>query len=161
MQKIGRRGEFFGLREYRDGDDRRSIHWRSSARTGRLLVREYEEEAQQRATVLVDNALPEDAGDDAVDALERAISLAASLANTYVGMGYAVRFVARGVHVPFSAGPTQLNRILRELALLPTVSDDERFAAPVDPRAESVLVLPAGVACQNRPKGVAHVLEAT
>jgi len=161
VQKIGRRGEFFGLREYRDGDDRRSIHWRSSARTGRLLVREYEEEAQQRATVLVDNALPEDAGDDAVDALERAISLAASLANTYVGMGYAVRFVARGVHVPFSAGPTQLNRILRELALLPTVSDDERFAAPVDPRAESVLVLPAGVACQNRPKGVAHVLEAT
>ena len=58
LNKIGRRGEFFGLREYRDGDDRRSIHWRSSARSNRLLVREYEEEAQQRTTILIDNALP-------------------------------------------------------------------------------------------------------
>src|SRR5690606_2860292 len=84
VHTLGRRGEFFGLREYRDGDDRRAIHWRSSARTGRLLVREYEEEAQQRATLLCDNALPADPGDDALDALERAISLTASLANTYL-----------------------------------------------------------------------------
>src|SRR6476661_7113606 len=31
--RLGRRGEFFGLREGREGDDRRDVHWRSSART--------------------------------------------------------------------------------------------------------------------------------
>lgn len=161
VQKIGRRGEFFGLREYRDGDDRRSIHWRSSARTGRLLVREFEEEAQQRATILIDNALPADHDDDASEALERAISFAASLTNTYVNMGYAVRFIARGVHIPFSAGPSQLTRVLRELALLETVTEDVRFSAPVDPRSENILVLPSGVpGLENRPAGISHVLEA-
>jgi uncharacterized protein (DUF58 family) len=57
-RQLGRRGEFFGLREYRDGDDRRDIHWRSTARTGRPLVREYEDESQKRALILLDNALP-------------------------------------------------------------------------------------------------------
>lgn len=60
-RRLGRRGEFFGLREYRDGDDRRDIHWRSTARTGRPLVREYEDESQKRATILLDNALPPEA----------------------------------------------------------------------------------------------------
>jgi uncharacterized protein (DUF58 family) len=57
-RQLGRRGEFFGLRVYRDGDDRRDIHWRSTARTGRALVREYEDESQKRALILLDNALP-------------------------------------------------------------------------------------------------------
>src|SRR5690349_21545982 len=39
--RLGRRGEFFGLREHRVGDDRRDVHWKSSARSGRMLVREY------------------------------------------------------------------------------------------------------------------------
>ncbi len=161
VQKIGRRGEFFGLREYRDGDDRRAIHWRSSARTGKLLVREYEEEAQQRATILLDNALPENPDEDTVDALERAISFAASLTNTYIGMGYAVRFISRGVHLPFSAGPAQLSRVLRELALLEIVTDETRFSGAVDPRSENILVLPTGVGGQaGRPAGISHVLEA-
>lgn len=58
-RRLGRRGEFFGLREYRDGDDRRDIHWSSTARTGRPLVREYEDESQKRATIFLDNALPQ------------------------------------------------------------------------------------------------------
>src|SRR5918997_156969 len=42
----GRRGdEFAGLREYRRGDDRRHIHWKSVARTGELYVKEFAVEA--------------------------------------------------------------------------------------------------------------------
>jgi uncharacterized protein (DUF58 family) len=158
--RIGRRGEFFGLREYRDGDDRRMIHWRSTARSGRLLVREHEEEAQQRATLIVDNALPAGADDRQVDALEEAISLTASLAASYIALGYAVRLIARGESLPFATGEGQLTRILRALALLPTASDQVALAAPPEPHGENLLIVPRGVSSTDRPRGVNHVLEA-
>ncbi len=161
VSRLGRRGEFFGLREYRDGDDRRDIHWRSSARSGRLLVREYEEESQRRVTLVCDNALPEEADRVAGEALERAISLTASLATAYVKHGYAIRFIARGVLIPFAHGEGQLTRILEMLALLDTERDDVRFGAAIDPRGESVLVVPAGVTgIGNRPPTVTRVMEA-
>ncbi len=153
----GRRGEFFGLREYRDGDDRRSIHWRSSARTGHLLIREYERESQRRASVFVDNALPAAPTPAQANALERAITTAASLAAAYLRSGFAVRVVARGEAVKFGAGEAQLDRVLRLLALLPTVSADDPpafFERPA-PMGQNVLVVPHGVGCIDRPTGLA------
>ncbi|HET7479520.1 MAG TPA: DUF58 domain-containing protein [Rubrobacteraceae bacterium] len=51
----GQRGdEFAGLREYRRGDDRRHIHWKSVARTGELFVKEFALEAPRRYTVALD-----------------------------------------------------------------------------------------------------------
>jgi uncharacterized protein (DUF58 family) len=161
IDNIGRHGEFFGLREYREGDDRRAIHWPSSARTEALMVREYEHEAQQRAVIVVDNALPEHASPAARDGLERAISLAASLANTYVQLGHQVALVARGSHVAFAGGSIQLARILRALALLPTVEPGTAYARGVDPGVNSVLVVPPGRGHGAPPAGITHVLEAT
>jgi uncharacterized protein (DUF58 family) len=52
---IGHRGdEFAGLREYRRGDDRRHIHWKSVARTGQLFVKEFSLHAPKRHTVALD-----------------------------------------------------------------------------------------------------------
>jgi uncharacterized protein (DUF58 family) len=52
---VGRRGdEFAGLREYRRGDDRRHIHWKSLARTGELYVKEFALHAPHRYTVALD-----------------------------------------------------------------------------------------------------------
>jgi uncharacterized protein (DUF58 family) len=156
----GRRGEFFGLRELREGDDRRDVHWRSSARQGRLMVREYEEEAQRRATIVLDNGLSPEADEAEREALERAISLAASHAAAYLGRNYSVRLIARGAHVASSHGPAQLTRILRTLALLPTTLPDEAYAAIPDAGAENVLVAPRGQGTRRRPAHVARVLEA-
>src|SRR5689334_19892646 len=114
--RLGRRGEFFGLRERRPGDDRRDVHWKSSARTGRLLVREYEDELARRVVIAVDNALPDavrDAIADAavtpafeaqISAVERAISIAAGLATAYLEAGWTVELAARGTQVPFGTG---------------------------------------------------------
>jgi uncharacterized protein (DUF58 family) len=49
-----RGGEFAGLREYRQGDDRRHIYWKSVARTGELYVKEFALEAPRRYTVALD-----------------------------------------------------------------------------------------------------------
>jgi len=170
-ERLGRRGEFFGLREWRDGDDRRDVHWKSSARTGRTMVREYEDELSRRAVVVVDNALPAatlaavhadaiDAAAEAhLDALERAISRAASLASAYLEAGWSVQVVARGEEVAMGAGRPQLARVLRTLALLPTVGDDVEFAR-FDARTDSILVAPRGVALGGRPARVGQVVEA-
>ena len=45
------------VREYRRGDDLRRVHWRSSARTGELMVRREEQPWQSRATLFLDNRL--------------------------------------------------------------------------------------------------------
>lgn len=160
--RLGRRGEFFGLRERRASDDRRDVHWRSSARTGRLLVREYEDEHARRVVIGVDNALPEavrdalegggltPADEARVAAVERAISVAASLAAAYLEVGWTVELAARGCHVPAGAGRQHEAKIGRALALLPYTSDEVPFAA-IPPRVESVLVIPRGVPGAGRP----------
>jgi uncharacterized protein (DUF58 family) len=52
---LGQRGEeFAGLREYRRGDDRRHIHWKSVARTGEMFVKEFALQAPRRYTVALD-----------------------------------------------------------------------------------------------------------
>lgn len=160
--RLGRRGEFFGLRERRAGDDRRDVHWRSSARTGRLLVREYEDELARRVVIGVDNALPlavreaitdgalTPAADAQVAAVERAISVAASLAAAYLEVGWTVELCTRGCHIPAGVGRMHEAKIARALALLPYVGDDVAFA-PIPARVESVLVTPRAVVADGRP----------
>jgi uncharacterized protein (DUF58 family) len=160
--RLGRRGEFFGLREHRAGDDRRDVHWKSSARTGRLLVREYEDELARRVVIAVDNALPEavrealadgvlvPAQEALVAAVERAIAIAASLAATYLEAGWTVELAARGAKVAAGTGRMHEARIARALALLPYAAETMALG-PLSPRVESVLVQPRGVAASGRP----------
>ena len=161
LSRVGRRGEFFGLREYRDGDDPRDIHWRSTARTGRLTVREYEQEAHKKASIVLDNALPLPTTRETRQALEDAISLAASLAKTYAQLGYTVELIARGLHLPHSAGPSQVIRILKALALLETVTEEVPFSSLLHPQDNSVLVAPRGIQARGRPTQASIILEAS
>jgi uncharacterized protein (DUF58 family) len=77
---LGRQGdEFAGLREYRRGDDRRHIHWKSLARTGELFVKEFAMHAPRRYTVVLDLRraglrAPEREVEDAVSAAASVLS---------------------------------------------------------------------------------------
>src|SRR5690606_1690719 len=64
------------LREYAPGDDRRHVHWKTSARTGTLMVRQFEETRRSHlAVVLSTNA----ADYDDPEEFELAVSVAGSL----------------------------------------------------------------------------------
>jgi uncharacterized protein (DUF58 family) len=69
---------FHALREYQPGDDRRYIHWRSTAKHGRLLVRQFLDTRRSHLAVVVDTSPEVYTGED--EAVELAISCAASLA---------------------------------------------------------------------------------
>jgi uncharacterized protein (DUF58 family) len=73
---VGRSEEFVALREYRHGDPLRHIHWRSWAKAGKPIVKEFEDE------FFVRHALVLDTFDDEPNSevLEEAVSVAASFA---------------------------------------------------------------------------------
>ena len=142
----GRRGDFLGLRDYRPGDDPRDVNWRKTAQRGRPVVREHQDEQQKRVTLQIDNGLPTGAQMEEHEALERAISLCASLAAHYIARGYTVRLSARGESIAPGAGPAHLARVLRCLALLETVSPETPFVQVHDPHGETLHITRHGVA---------------
>jgi uncharacterized protein (DUF58 family) len=73
---VGDSEEFMSLREYRPGDPLKRIHWRSSARVGRPVVREYQDEFFVRHALVLDTFLPVGAS----ELFEEAVSVAASFA---------------------------------------------------------------------------------
>lgn len=91
----GRRGEeFANLREYRRGDDRRHIHWKSLARTGELFVKEFSLQAPRRHTVALD--LRREGLRTQENEVEDAISAAASVLTHLVREGLPFRLLDTG-----------------------------------------------------------------
>lgn len=86
---------FHALREYQSGDERRSIHWKSTAKTGRLMVRQYEQTRRSHLLVALSLATGDFADEEE---FELAVSAAGSLG---------VRAIrdARTVSVLTSSGP--------------------------------------------------------
>jgi uncharacterized protein (DUF58 family) len=93
-QRLGP-GEFHSLRDYVDGDEPRSIHWRASARSTELKVRQHTTEGVRRCIVVMDRSA-QDAPPDDPEAFERAISISASLVQAADRAGLTTRFVTAG-----------------------------------------------------------------
>jgi uncharacterized protein (DUF58 family) len=73
---VGNSSEFMSLRDYQHGDPLNSIHWKSYAKHGKLIVKEYQDEYFVRRALLLDTFV----GDAAPEQFEAAVSVAASIA---------------------------------------------------------------------------------
>ncbi|MBU2547193.1 MAG: DUF58 domain-containing protein [Proteobacteria bacterium] len=74
---VGESEEFVSVRDYRPGDPLRRIHWKSWAKAGRPIVKEYQDEFFVRQALVLDTFTQ----DPADEAFEEAVSVAASFAS--------------------------------------------------------------------------------
>ncbi len=125
-QPTGQRGdEFYTLRDYVEGDDLRRIHWPSTAKRARYMVRQEETPWHARATIVLDDTCAPYVG----KAFDRSVEATASLVDLYHRSGYTFRLT--GViepGLPDGRSSDHLHRCLDLLATLdcsePTVRDE-------------------------------------
>ena len=85
-----------GLRDYRAGDPLNYVHWRAFAHTGKLMVKEFDQEVAGAIWIVLDLArdVQQGSGDEATE--ELGIVLACSLANILLAEGRTVGLFTRG-----------------------------------------------------------------
>ena len=102
---------FHALRDYEPGDDRRAVHWQSTARLGKLIVRQYEETHRSHHLIVLDTS--RSSWDR--DSFEDGVSVAASLALAGISASRTVSFAAGKTWVP----ATNAGAMLDALSSLP------------------------------------------
>ena len=137
-----------GVRDYRPGDPHRDIHWRATAATGRLVVKQREPAVARNTLVCLDLDRPAYQQRRRHDTVELAIVVAASLATHIASVeGQEVGMVARGldrgtrteldVRVSAGAGDGPLMEVLEGLARI-GLRRDELFPAVLGSAADGL-----------------------
>lgn len=95
---VGESPEYIGNREYVPGEPIRRLDFRAWARTGKPVIREYQEEYYCRVALILDTSIPDGrrAGPAGHEELEAAISLTAAIADALSGGEYVIDLFAAG-----------------------------------------------------------------
>jgi uncharacterized protein (DUF58 family) len=126
-RRRGGGSDLYNLRGYRSGDDPRLIHWRSSAKTQSLTVRELEAETTEDTRLILLGT-----GTPGNPALEAALSEAASIATHLIRAGAGVELIGPGFFVRLGRGRPHLHRVLTALALYDPGASSGRAAESDD-----------------------------
>ena len=122
-------GEFYGVRDWRSGDSRRSIHWWSSARRGGLVVRQFDQPHNRDVAVLVDLWQPARPEPEDLDHVELAVSFAATVISDLVPQGRRriCCWGRRPTPTEYTSGPASMPLVqdaMERLALAEADSED-------------------------------------
>lgn len=120
-RRPGPEGDFYGVRPWQTGDVRRRVHWRASARTGDLVVRQFEQPRNRDLAVLVDLWQPRRPTPAARDNVELAVSFAATVVTELCRAGDSNLLLGTtGENPQWRGGPASaplLKEMMRRLAL--------------------------------------------
>ncbi|NLF73097.1 MAG: DUF58 domain-containing protein [Candidatus Anammoximicrobium sp.] len=121
-------GDYYGLREWRPGDSKRWIHWRTSAKVGKLAVRQFEQQQNRDLALVLDLWQPEAPRDEDRGRVEIAVSFAATLVDELAQRGgsrVTLALAARQCGV-WSSGASALfaQQTLQRLALIDAASEN-------------------------------------
>jgi uncharacterized protein (DUF58 family) len=127
-------------REYRQGDDLRKVHWRSTAKRGELMVRRDEQPRQNRATLLLDTRSSVHRGSGAGlqgSSFEWAVSACASIAVWLARRGYLLQLVTTGGIRAAGSTPAVAESNILELLSIVTDSRESAFRSATASMAHS------------------------
>jgi len=114
-------GDFHSLRDWRAGDARRTIHWRTSARRAQLMVRQFEQQRRHDLVLMVDLWQSESPTAEQQEAIELAISFAATVIAEACRHGSGTLTAGIGGREPVwrrgHTSPRLLNELLEQLAI--------------------------------------------
>lgn len=114
-QRIGISGQDDVLvREYRQGDDVRRIHWRSTARRDEIMVRREEQAWDPSISLILDSRAGAHAGHGPESSFEQAVSFATSIALHFMADGFDLSlFDSRGPMLASAGAQTNQQHVLR------------------------------------------------
>jgi uncharacterized protein (DUF58 family) len=133
-----------GTRPYRNGDELRRVHWRSTARHGELMVRREEQQWRNHAVLLLDTRRLVHVGDGAASSFEFAVSAAASIGVHLAMHGFDGQLITDSGAM---TGPGGFEDVLLDMLAVvrPSSSRDlMRGLTAVTPRVNGLLIVVAG-----------------
>ena len=122
------------VREYAYGDSLSRIHWRSTARSGRLMSKEFDVGTNNEIMILNDLDDSVHAGELDQSSFELSISLVASLCKKYSRSNTPIGFLSHGkerYHLPPSTGTSHFNRSM-EILTRAQSGDDKKLQQILD-----------------------------
>ncbi len=122
--RVGESTEFLGTREWRYGDRVRDVHWPSYARTGQLIVKEFQEEYFVRVALVIDTEAT-NAKDEGY--FEKALSVAAGAANALARHDAIIDLVAAGADVVRFQTGRAISHMESLLEFLACLAPDDSF----------------------------------
>jgi len=122
----GARGEYRGLREYRVGDDPRDIHWRTTAKIGTPVTKEYDRDTTDTVRICLDTR------GEPGDAAEVAIEVAAAVAAQAYRIGRRFGITTCTSDLAPGVGSGQLERVLDLLARVDFDPSAPHLTPPID-----------------------------
>jgi len=129
----GSGSDLYAIRPYLSSDHHHHIDWKATAKTGRLMVREFTRDDDWRVTVTFDSQTDEQAAaaEGFDETFERAVTFAASLITHFIEQGAEVRLVTVDADSGFGSSPAHRFEVLRRLAqVTPRLSPAAAATAP-------------------------------
>jgi uncharacterized protein (DUF58 family) len=121
---LGHGESLFSIREYQNGDNARIIDWKASAKTQKLMAREFAQEEESKLCLILDTHIHLAAAQDSEERFERVVSIAAGIAAHFIEEGSGLELLTPQDYVPRDTGIAHLYRILRSLAIVRSEVDE-------------------------------------
>jgi uncharacterized protein (DUF58 family) len=136
-QSKGRGQDLYALRGYIPTDSARHVHWKASARSGSLMVREFTREEDCRVLLVLDphiSSVPAAGGAAAQipwsdsERFERAVTLCAAIAWHFYERNAEMQFRSAGFETPLAIADENIFAVLQHLALAQPLPPDPKHA---------------------------------